>query len=65
VQNKPDTNGAQFFFTLDRADHCNRQYTVFGKITGKRGRGGAVLEALGEGGWVLSDECSIAGLAAG
>ncbi|PRW58227.1 peptidyl-prolyl cis-trans isomerase CYP57 [Chlorella sorokiniana] len=33
-QNKPDTNGSQFFVTLDRADHCNRQYTIFGKITG-------------------------------
>lgn len=35
LQNKPDTNGSQFFVTLDRADHCNRQYTVFGKITGE------------------------------
>ncbi len=34
LQNKPDTNGSQFFVTLDRADHCNRQYTIFGKITG-------------------------------
>ncbi|PSC77004.1 peptidyl-prolyl cis-trans isomerase CYP57-like [Micractinium conductrix] len=33
-QNRPDTNGSQFFVTLDRADHCNRQYTIFGKITG-------------------------------
>lgn len=33
-QNKADTNGSQFFVTLDRADHCNRQYTIFGKITG-------------------------------
>lgn len=36
LQNKPDTNGSQFFVTLDRADHCNRQYTIFGKITGER-----------------------------
>jgi peptidyl-prolyl cis-trans isomerase SDCCAG10 len=35
-QNKPDTNGSQFFVTLDRADHCNRQYTIFGKITGTK-----------------------------
>ncbi|EFN59481.1 hypothetical protein CHLNCDRAFT_18801, partial [Chlorella variabilis] len=35
-QNKADTNGSQFFVTLDRADHCNRQYTIFGKITGKQ-----------------------------
>lgn len=33
-QNKRDTNGSQFFVTLDRADHCNRQYTIFGKVTG-------------------------------
>ncbi|GAB4822798.1 hypothetical protein N2152v2_009844 [Parachlorella kessleri] len=33
-QNKPDTNGSQFFLTLDRADHCDRKYTVFGKVTG-------------------------------
>ncbi|KAL4431122.1 hypothetical protein ABPG75_006378 [Micractinium tetrahymenae] len=33
-QNKRDTNGSQFFITLDRADHCNRQYTIFGKVTG-------------------------------
>lgn len=37
LQNKPDTNGSQFFVTLDRADHCNRQYTIFGKITGECG----------------------------
>eukprot|EP00887_Chlorella_sp_A99_P005820 scaffold1.g5820.t1 len=33
-QNKPNTNGSQFFVTLDRADHCDRQYTIFGKVTG-------------------------------
>lgn len=36
LQNKRDTNGSQFFVTLDRADHCNRQYTIFGKVTGER-----------------------------
>ncbi len=35
LQNKRDTNGSQFFITLDRADHCNRQYTIFGKVTGE------------------------------
>ena len=39
LQNKPNTNGAQFFVTLDRADHCNRQYTIFGKITGAQEEG--------------------------
>lgn len=34
-QNKPDSNGSQFFLTLDRADHCHRQYTIFGKIAGE------------------------------
>lgn len=33
-QNAPNTNGAQFFITLDRTDHLDRKATVFGKITG-------------------------------
>jgi peptidyl-prolyl cis-trans isomerase SDCCAG10 len=33
-QNAPNTNGAQFFITLDRADHLDRKATIFGKITG-------------------------------
>jgi peptidyl-prolyl cis-trans isomerase SDCCAG10 len=33
-QNAPNTNGAQFFITLDRADHLDRKATVFGKVTG-------------------------------
>lgn len=33
-RNEPDTNGSQFFLTLDRADHCDRKYTIFGKVTG-------------------------------
>ena len=33
-QNAPNTNGAQFFITLDRADHMDRKTTIFGKITG-------------------------------
>ena len=32
--NRPDSNGSQFFLTLDRADHCDRKYTIFGKVTG-------------------------------
>lgn len=35
--NRPDTNGSQFFLTLDRADHCDRKYTIFGKVTGAAG----------------------------
>lgn len=33
-QNASNTNGAQFFITLDRADHMDRKSTIFGKITG-------------------------------
>ena len=33
-QNAPNTNGAQFFITVDRADHLDRKATIFGKITG-------------------------------
>ena len=46
LQNRPDTNGSQFFVTLDRADHCNRQYTIFGKITGAHSGGGRVQRRL-------------------
>ncbi|EDV23155.1 uncharacterized protein TRIADDRAFT_27830 [Trichoplax adhaerens] len=30
----PNTNGSQFFFTLDRADELNGKNTIFGKVTG-------------------------------
>ncbi len=33
-QNAPNTNGAQFFITLDRADHLDKKATIFGKVTG-------------------------------
>lgn len=28
----PNTNGSQFFFTLDRADELNGKNTIFGKV---------------------------------
>ena len=34
--NAPDTNGSQFFITLDRADALQRKYTIFGKVAGAR-----------------------------
>lgn len=33
-QNKPHTNGSQFFITLDRADHMDKKSTIFGKVVG-------------------------------
>ncbi|KAF7521189.1 hypothetical protein G7054_g12527 [Neopestalotiopsis clavispora] len=33
-EGKPDSNGSQFFFTLDKADELNNKNTVFGRIVG-------------------------------
>ena len=33
-ENKPNTNGSQFFITVDKCDWLNRQHTIFGKVTG-------------------------------
>ncbi|KAI0008425.1 cyclophilin-like protein [Xylariaceae sp. FL0662B] len=33
-EGKPDTNGSQFFFTLDKAEELNQKNTVFGRIVG-------------------------------
>ncbi|KAI0402371.1 cyclophilin type peptidyl-prolyl cis-trans isomerase/CLD [Xylaria palmicola] len=33
-EGKPDTNGSQFFFTLDKAEELNNKNTVFGRVVG-------------------------------
>ncbi|KAI8107765.1 hypothetical protein M9435_002793 [Picochlorum sp. BPE23] len=33
-ENRPDSNGSQFFITLDRAEHLNKTATIFGKVVG-------------------------------
>ncbi|XP_076945270.1 peptidyl-prolyl cis-trans isomerase CYP57-like isoform X1 [Bidens hawaiensis] len=32
--NAPNTNGSQFFMTLDRCDWLDKKHTIFGKVTG-------------------------------
>ena len=32
--NEPNTNGSQFFVTLDRSDWLNKKHTIFGTVTG-------------------------------
>ncbi|KAI1195818.1 cyclophilin-like protein [Nemania serpens] len=33
-ESKPDSNGSQFFFTLDKAEELNGKNTVFGRVVG-------------------------------
>ena len=33
-KNKPNSNGSQFFITLDKCEEMNKKFTIFGKITG-------------------------------
>ncbi|KAL7933467.1 cyclophilin-like domain-containing protein [Trichoderma chlorosporum] len=33
-EGKPDTNGSQFFFTLDKAEELNGRNTMFGRVAG-------------------------------
>ena len=33
-KNKPNTNGSQFFITLDKCEDMDKKFTIFGKVTG-------------------------------
>ena len=33
-KNKPNSNGSQFFITLDKFSEMDKKYTIFGKVTG-------------------------------
>ena len=33
-KNKPNSNGSQFFITLDKCSQMDKKYTIFGKVTG-------------------------------
>ena len=33
-KNKPNTNGSQFFITLDKCEQMDKKFTIFGKVTG-------------------------------
>lgn len=31
-ESSPNTNGSQFFFTLDKCDWLDKKHTIFGKV---------------------------------
>ena len=33
-KNKPNSNGSQFFITLDKCEEMDKKFTIFGKVTG-------------------------------
>ena len=33
-KNKPNSNGSQFFITLEKCEEMNKKFTIFGKVTG-------------------------------
>ena len=33
-KNKPNTNGSQFFITLEKCEEMDKKFTIFGKVTG-------------------------------
>ena len=33
-KNKPNSNGSQFFITLDKCEEIDKKFTIFGKVTG-------------------------------
>ena len=33
-ENRPNTNGSQFFLTFGACEWLNRKHTIFGKVTG-------------------------------
>jgi cyclophilin family peptidyl-prolyl cis-trans isomerase/HEAT repeat protein len=45
----PDTGGSQYFITHSPQPHLDGIYTVFGRVAGGAGGGGAVLDAIAQG----------------
>jgi cyclophilin family peptidyl-prolyl cis-trans isomerase len=51
-QNEPNTNGSQFFITLDKCDWLDKKNTIFGKIVGDTIYNLLKLGEMEVGGWV-------------